>query len=41
MSKDEVIEDHYGWFVNQSTHKNLYRSFGAIAAVSLGIFALA
>jgi hypothetical protein len=41
MTTDEVIEDHYGWYLNQSTNKNLYRSFGAIAAVSAGIIALA
>ena len=32
---DDVITDHYGWWVTENAHKFLYRSFGSVAAVSL------
>lgn len=38
---DEVIEDHYGWRWNESTHKVLFRAFGSVAAASFGIAFLA
>ena len=41
MSLDEVIEDHYGWMVNQSTNKLLFRGSLAVTAVSVGLLFLA
>jgi hypothetical protein len=40
-SKDEVIEDHYGWRWDESTHKTLFRGSFACSAVSLGMAVLA
>lgn len=38
---DEVIENHYGWMVNQSTNQNIFRGFGALSAISFGLACLA
>ena len=40
-SPDQVIEDHYGWRVKQSTNKAAFQVFGALAAVSLGLAVIA
>ena len=34
MSKDEVINDHYGWSWFEAKHKNMYRGFAALSGVS-------
>lgn len=36
-SIDHVIEDHYGWKVNQDTNKWTFRITGALAAASMGV----
>lgn len=41
MTPDEVIEDHYGWKLSQGFNQWVYRGFGSIAAVSLGLVFLA
>lgn len=38
---DELIEDHYGWKVNQSTHNSAFLGLGAVSAVSFGLALLA
>jgi len=42
LTKDEVIEDHYGWWLNESTNNKLEKLFGAGAAacfvISLAAF---
>lgn len=40
-SIDHVIEDHYGWRVNQDTNKWTFRITGALAAASMGVAFLA
>ncbi len=37
---DEIIEDHYKWFTSETTNLNLKRAFGAVATLSLGVFAI-
>jgi hypothetical protein len=41
MTPDELVEDHYGWKVNQSTNFWAYRGLGAVAAASVGLAFLA
>jgi hypothetical protein len=36
-SIDELIEDHYGWKLNQNLHLWAFRGFGSLAALSLGV----
>lgn len=38
---DEVIDDHYGWKVDQNTNQLVYRAFGAVSAASIGLAFLA
>jgi len=40
-SPDEVITSHYGWKWNESRNKTLFRSFGAVSAVSFAMAFLA
>jgi hypothetical protein len=42
MSKDQLIEDHYGWRWNEGTHNLIEKSFGAASAslVTIAYFAL-
>jgi hypothetical protein len=40
-SPDDIIEDHYGWKVNQDTNKWLYRTTGLLTAASVGMAFLA
>jgi cytochrome oxidase assembly protein ShyY1 len=40
-SPDHIIEDHYGWRVNQDTNKLVYRITGILAAASFGMAFLA
>lgn len=39
-SPDQVIDEHYGWKINQDTNKWTYRVSGVLAAASLGLAAL-
>lgn len=41
MKPDEIIEDHYGWKIDQNTNLWVYRTFGAVAAASFGLAFLA
>lgn len=38
---DEVIDDHYGWKVDQETNLWGFRAFGALSAASFGLAFLA
>jgi len=38
---DQVIDDHYGWRINQDTNKWAFRISGALAAASFGVAFLA
>ena len=40
-SPDEVIDDHYGWKINQDTNLWTYRALGAASALSFGLAFLA
>jgi len=37
-SANEVIEDYYGWWCNDNTHKWAFRGFGSLSALSIGLF---
>ena len=41
LTGDELIEDHYGWKVNQSTNHKAYLGLGALSAVSFAVGLLA
>jgi len=41
MSKDELIEDHYGWRWNEGSHNLVEKGLGAVTVGLLGIAALA
>lgn len=34
---DDIIDDHYKWRVAEKTNQFIYRSFGALTALSLGL----
>jgi len=40
-TSDDIITDHYGWKWHESRNKSIFRFFGGVSAVSLGIAALA
>lgn len=40
-SPDDLIETHYKWRWNEGAHALLYKSFGAVSAVSLAMAAIA
>ena len=41
ISKDELIDDHYGWRWSENTHNIFEKGFGAVAAGMFAIFAWA
>ena len=40
-TKDDIINMHYKWNWKENSNQNVYRSFGGISALSLGVAALA
>jgi hypothetical protein len=38
---DQVIDEHYGWKINQDTNRWIFKATGALAAVSAGLAFLA
>ena len=42
MTKDQLIEDHYGWRWNEGTHNLFEKSFGAasVGLATIAYFAL-
>ena len=42
MSKDELVEDHYGWRWTEKSHNTVEKTFGAATAglLALGYLAL-
>ena len=37
---DEVIDNHYGWRLNEFTNRKLFQSFGLASLLSFGVYAL-